>query len=71
MRSALVGWPQSWTSELLELITVLTLLAGLGGRQTELARSLGAPIGAAELREAGILPVGDSARRPAVGARPP
>jgi hypothetical protein len=58
-------WPQSWTSELLELITVLTLLAGLGGRQAELARALRSPIGAAELREEGILPVPDAARRPA------
>ncbi|GHJ38627.1 type ISP restriction/modification enzyme [Streptomyces sp. TS71-3] len=58
-------WPQSWTSELLELITVLTLLGGLGPEQEALADVLVAPIGAAELRTAGILPVPETARRPA------
>jgi hypothetical protein len=58
-------WPQSWTSQLLELITVLTLLAGLGDEQAALARGLEEPIGTAELRGAGILPVPESARRPA------
>ena len=56
-------WPQTWTSELLELITVLALLAELRPRQEEL--SVGDPITVAELRRAGVLPVPDSARRPA------
>ncbi|MBV2356202.1 DNA methyltransferase [Streptomyces sp. J2-1] len=56
-------WPQSWTSELLELITVLTLLTELEPLGPELAE---APrITAAELRAAGVLPVPDAARRPA------
>jgi hypothetical protein len=54
-------WPQTWTSELLELITVLALLADLQPFQDELT----SPITAAELRKAGVLPVPDSARRPA------
>ncbi len=58
-------WPQSWTSQLLELITVLALLAGLGDEQAALARSVASPIGAAELRAVGILPVPDATRRPA------
>ncbi|MBZ6138486.1 MULTISPECIES: type ISP restriction/modification enzyme [Streptomyces] len=60
------GWPQSWTSELLELITVLALL---GEVRADCARFTGTPvpaeITAAELREAGILPVPSAARRPA------
>ncbi|MFJ8791663.1 type ISP restriction/modification enzyme [Streptomyces sp. NPDC102462] len=56
-------WPQSWTSELLELITVLTLLAELGPEQAEL--TVGSPITAAELRAAAVLPPPASSRRPA------
>ncbi|GAA2437914.1 type ISP restriction/modification enzyme [Streptomyces glaucus] len=56
-------WPQTWTSELLELITVLALLAELRPRQRELTAP--DPVTAAELREAGVLPVPDAARRPA------
>ncbi|MFI9629770.1 type ISP restriction/modification enzyme [Streptomyces sp. NPDC052042] len=56
-------WPQEWTSELLELITVLALLAGLRPRQEELAE--GPHLTADELRAAGVLPVPDAARRPA------
>lgn len=56
-------WPQTWTSELLELITVLALLAELGPQQAEL--TLQAPVTAGELRKAGVLPVPDAARRPA------
>ncbi|MEU0951019.1 type ISP restriction/modification enzyme [Streptomyces niveus] len=61
------AWPQEWTSELLELITVLALLAGLRPGQRELAAALdhGPVIGADELRDAGVLPVPDAARRPA------
>ncbi|MFF3752783.1 type ISP restriction/modification enzyme [Streptomyces sp. NPDC002018] len=56
-------WPQEWTSELLELITVLALLAELRPRQEELRG--GPEIGREELRAAGILPVPAAARRPA------
>ncbi|WP_190099366.1 type ISP restriction/modification enzyme [Streptomyces griseoflavus] len=60
------AWPQAWTSELLELITVLALLAELGAQRTELAEEpLPAPITSAALRTAGVLPVAASARRPA------
>jgi hypothetical protein len=54
-------WPQPWTSELLELITVLALLADLQPFQDELTSR----ITPTDLREAGVLPVPDSARRPA------
>ncbi|MET9903574.1 type ISP restriction/modification enzyme [Streptomyces sp. NPDC006446] len=57
------GWPQAWTSELLELITVLALLAELRPQQVELEQR--SPITATELRTAGVLPVPDTARRPA------
>ncbi|RSM92885.1 DNA methyltransferase [Streptomyces sp. WAC 01325] len=54
-------WPQAWTSELLELITVLALLAELQPLDEELT----APITATDLRRAGVLPVPEAARRPA------
>lgn len=57
------GWPQAWTSELLEIVTVLALLAELRPQQAEL--SLSEPITGTELRKAGVLPVPDAARRPA------
>ncbi|MEV5988966.1 type ISP restriction/modification enzyme [Streptomyces sp. NPDC052051] len=56
-------WPQAWTSELLELITVLALLAELAPQQVELAPT--ALVTAEELRTAGVLPVPDASRRPA------
>lgn len=56
-------WPQTWTSELLEIVTVLALLAELRPQRAELKTE--APITAAELRKAGVLPVPDGARRPA------
>ncbi|MFF3463451.1 type ISP restriction/modification enzyme [Streptomyces sp. NPDC002619] len=56
-------WPQTWTSELLELITVLALLAELRPRQSEL--TVTSAITTAELRRAGVLPVPPAARRPA------
>ncbi|PJM96200.1 type ISP restriction/modification enzyme [Streptomyces sp. CB01373] len=56
-------WPQAWTSELLELITVLALLAEL--RPLREALTVTAPITATGLRAAGILPVPAAARRPA------
>ncbi|MEU4986325.1 type ISP restriction/modification enzyme [Streptomyces sp. NPDC021969] len=58
-----VGWPQTWTSELLELITVLALLAEVRDACREL--TVTDEITATELREAGVLPVPASARRPA------
>ncbi|MFD7225580.1 type ISP restriction/modification enzyme [Streptomyces sp. NPDC059892] len=57
-------WPREWTSELLELITVLALLAELRPLQAELPGA-GPAIGTAELRAAGVLPVPAAARRPA------
>lgn len=56
-------WPQTWTSELLELITVLALLTEV--RPAPEGLTAGRPITAAELREAGVLPVPEPARRPA------
>ncbi|MEU6318903.1 type ISP restriction/modification enzyme [Streptomyces sp. NPDC047009] len=56
-------WPQTWTSELLELITVLALLAELRPQWAEL--EVTAALTAAELRTAGVLPVTAAARRPA------
>jgi Type ISP C-terminal specificity domain len=60
-------WPQEWTSQLLELVTVLALLAEVRPLQAELARRLkaGPRIGTAALRGAGVLPVPAAARRPA------
>ncbi|MFF8595476.1 type ISP restriction/modification enzyme [Streptomyces sp. NPDC015220] len=57
------AWPQAWTSELLELITVLALLAEPRPRGDEPA--VADAIGVAELRAAGVLPVPGTARRPA------
>jgi hypothetical protein len=57
------AWPQAWTSELLELITVLALLAELRPQREQL--TLTDPVTAAELRRAGVLPVPEAARRPA------
>ncbi|MFD5817835.1 type ISP restriction/modification enzyme [Streptomyces sp. NPDC127038] len=57
------SWPQTWTSELLELITVLALLAELRPQQAALEPR--SPITRTELRTAGVLPVPDAARRPA------
>ncbi|MCN9243919.1 DNA methyltransferase [Streptomyces sp. RY43-2] len=57
------AWPQTWTSELLELITVLALLAELAPQQVELEST--ALVTAEELRTAGVLPVPEWSRRPA------
>ncbi|MEV6835104.1 type ISP restriction/modification enzyme [Streptomyces sp. NPDC051133] len=57
------AWPQGWTSELLELITVLSLLAEVRARRAGLP--LASPLTAAGLRDAGVLPPPPSARRPA------
>ncbi|MEU0303256.1 type ISP restriction/modification enzyme [Streptomyces sp. NPDC006175] len=61
------GWPQERTSELLELITVLALLAGLRPRQQALRERLeeAEVLTRDGLRTAGVLPVPASARLPA------
>ncbi|MET8013887.1 type ISP restriction/modification enzyme [Streptomyces sp. NPDC005271] len=61
------GWPSAWTSELLELITVLALLAELRPERRALTDRLadGPGIDVAELRAVGVLPVPGAARRPA------
>ncbi|MEU8471064.1 type ISP restriction/modification enzyme [Streptomyces sp. NPDC029006] len=56
-------WPQAWTSELLELITVLALLAEL--RPLRAALRMTSPVTAADLRDAGVLPPPQRSRRPA------
>ncbi|OQD54404.1 DNA methyltransferase [Streptomyces phaeoluteigriseus] len=57
------SWLQPWTSELLELITVLTLLAELRPQQDELRVT--DSVTTADLRAAGVLPVPRRTRRPA------
>ncbi|AYN42132.1 DNA methyltransferase [Streptomyces dangxiongensis] len=57
------AWPQAWTSELLELITVLALLAEL--RPLRAALRTTSPVTAADLRDAGVLPPPERSRRPA------
>jgi hypothetical protein len=61
-------WTRTTTSELLELISVLTLLAELADARRELARRLSEPgrtVTATELRAAGVLPIPAGRRRPA------
>ncbi|MFF4566774.1 type ISP restriction/modification enzyme [Streptomyces sp. NPDC001435] len=57
-------WPQPWTSELLELITVLALLAEHHSPQAEQLH-MTAPLTATSLHKAGILPPPEPSRRPA------
>ncbi|WP_328316678.1 type ISP restriction/modification enzyme [Streptomyces sp. NBC_00388] len=61
------GWPPEWSSELLELITVLALLAELRDEQAALRRRVSESpcVRRAELEAAGVLPVPEGARRPA------
>lgn len=61
------AWPRARTTELLELISVLALLAELRPSRRALAARVatGPRIGAAELRAAHVLPVPGTARRPA------
>ncbi len=61
------AWPQGWTSELLELVTVLALLAELTPRQRALRDRIdrSALLAPEDLRTAGVLPPPASARRPA------
>ncbi|MFE0644507.1 type ISP restriction/modification enzyme [Streptomyces sp. NPDC058877] len=56
------AWPREWTSELLDLITVLALL---GAREPERSAFAEGGLGRAELRAAGVLPPPLLARRPA------
>lgn len=56
-------WPQSWTSELLALVTTLALLADLAPERA--AFEPGPALTAGELRAAGVLPAPRWARRPA------
>ncbi|WP_428934286.1 type ISP restriction/modification enzyme [Streptomyces sp. ACT015] len=56
-------WPQSWTSELLELITVLTLMADV--RKERAGFRVTDPITATELTRAAVLPPPSRSRRPA------
>ncbi|WP_327291819.1 type ISP restriction/modification enzyme [Streptomyces sp. NBC_01198] len=62
-------WTRHCTSDLLEVISVLTLLAESDGARDALARSLadrpGRTITARALRDAGVLPVPAARRRPA------
>ncbi|MER7764391.1 type ISP restriction/modification enzyme [Streptomyces sp. NPDC097619] len=62
-----VRWPQEWTSELLALCSALALLAGLEPERAALREEVaaGERVTAAVLREAGVLPVPRTARRPA------
>ncbi|MEU9408977.1 type ISP restriction/modification enzyme [Streptomyces sp. NPDC048281] len=57
------AWSQPWTSELLELITVLALLADV--RTQQAALEVGTQITATDLTGAGVLPPPGTARRPA------
>ncbi|MES9522671.1 type ISP restriction/modification enzyme [Streptomyces capoamus] len=57
------AWPQGWTSELLELITVLALLAEARARRAGLR--VARTVTATALRQAGVLPAPESSRRPA------
>ncbi|MFC1401743.1 MULTISPECIES: type ISP restriction/modification enzyme [Streptacidiphilus] len=63
---ALTGWPQQYTADLVDLVTVLTLLAELRPALTDLtARAAEGGVGTADLTAAGVLPVRDHSRRPA------
>ncbi|MFH8714554.1 type ISP restriction/modification enzyme [Streptomyces zaomyceticus] len=63
------AWPQEWTSELLDLVTVLALLGAREPERTafaaEAAAEAAGAAGTAELRAAGVLPPPARARRPA------
>ncbi|MFC1421007.1 type ISP restriction/modification enzyme [Streptacidiphilus cavernicola] len=61
----LSGWPQQSTADLVDLLTVLTLLAELRPALAALRGGPGPWIGADALAAAGVLPVPDWSRRPA------
>jgi hypothetical protein len=62
----LSAWPQQTTADLVELVTVLALLAELRPAQAELLRPGRGPwIGRERLAEAGVLPPPPHSRRPA------
>ncbi|MFI9775203.1 type ISP restriction/modification enzyme [Streptomyces sp. NPDC051956] len=58
-------WPQPWTSELLEIVTVLALLAELRTQQEELMTAAVPLITATDLLRARVLPPAPATRRPA------
>jgi hypothetical protein len=59
------SWPQPWTSELLEIVTVLALLAELRTQQEELLAAAASLITATDLLGARVLPPAPATRRPA------
>ncbi|MFG2192429.1 type ISP restriction/modification enzyme [Streptomyces sp. NPDC048639] len=61
------AWPQEWTSELLELITVLSMIDELRPERAALAARMadGPRLTAVDLRRAGVLPAPAAAHRPA------
>ncbi|GAB2625839.1 hypothetical protein GCM10027168_66980 [Streptomyces capparidis] len=61
------AWPREWTTELIDLVTVLALLEELHPEQAGLVRAVaGSPaVTAADLEEAGVLPAPPAAARPA------
>ncbi|MFF1393828.1 type ISP restriction/modification enzyme [Streptomyces sp. NPDC058287] len=58
-------WPQPWTSELLEIVTVLALLTELRTQQKELLAGATSLITATDLLGARVLPPAPATRRPA------
>ncbi|MFF5921500.1 type ISP restriction/modification enzyme [Streptomyces flavochromogenes] len=58
-------WPQEWTSELLDLVTVLALLGAREQERAALVPEAAGSAGRAELRAAGVLPPPAGSRRPA------
>ena len=62
----LTGWPQQYTADLVDLVTVLTLLAELRPALADLTtRAAADGISTDDLSAAGVLPVHDHSRRPA------
>ncbi|MFE4312490.1 type ISP restriction/modification enzyme [Streptomyces sp. NPDC056891] len=59
------AWPQEWTSELLDLVTVLALLGAREPERAALTPEAAGSAGREELRAAGVLPPPAGSRRPA------
>ncbi|MFG3036727.1 type ISP restriction/modification enzyme [Streptomyces sp. NPDC048330] len=59
------AWPKEWTSELLDLITVLALVGAREAERAAFTAEAAGPRAGAELRAAGVLPPPGRARRPA------